>query len=117
MESRDAAIACTCGGNHTVVDGNAGHNPFCPANPKNRPEDHPPYLDDDGLEGVQFVRHDLAATDGEALQYLKREGLWWTDDVTIEAVWMAPRPDSYPEDYYDVVPEHAGVVRYWRLAP
>jgi len=33
-----AALTCTCGGPsvNTNVDGNGGHNPFCPANPKAR---------------------------------------------------------------------------------
>lgn len=112
---------CTCGGPaaNTNVDGNEGHNPGCAANPKNHPEDHPPYLDDDGMEGVQFVRYDLAAGEIEAEAYLKNQDLWWTDDGSWDVVWMAPDPTKRVggEDWYDVVPAHVGIVRYWRFQP
>jgi hypothetical protein len=112
---------CTCAGpmSNTHVDGNEGHSPGCPANPHT----HPQYLDDDGNEGVQFVRHDLAASGDGAKLYIIQQGLYDTreqvDALQVDVVWMAPQDDTnaFAEAWYDVVPEAEGVVRYWRLRP
>jgi hypothetical protein len=107
---------CICDGplRNVTVDGNEGHAPGCPANPHS----HPEYLDDDGTEGVQFVRHDLAADEDAVIAWLLREGLY-NDEGEIDVVWMCPgegRGDG--EDWYDIAPTEAdGVVRYWRLRP
>jgi hypothetical protein len=114
-----SSAACKCAGPmaNTHVDGNGGHSPGCPLNPLSGP--HPEYLDDDGNEGVQFVRHDLASTEDGVIAYLTREGLYddrwpWQFDV----VWMRPNGEGVRgDDWYSIVPEARGVVRYWRLRP
>jgi hypothetical protein len=108
---------CICEGplRNVTVDGNEGHAPGCPANPNS----HPEYLDDDGSVGVQFVRYDLAANEDEVIAYLTREGLY--DDrlpYEIDDVWMKPDGEgTRGEDWYSIVLEPEGVVRYWRLQP
>lgn len=103
---------------NTNVDGNRGHSPGCPANPLTGP--HPEYLDDDGNEGVQFVRYDLAAHEDEVIAWLTREGLYNDEHgLDIDVVWMLPTDEpGRPESWYTIVPSKAeGVVRYWRLRP
>jgi len=84
---------------------------------------HPEYLDDDGNEGVQFVRYDLAETENGAKAYVIAQGLYhdWgeIEAMDVDAVWMRPAGEgTRGDEWYDIVPAGGeGVVRYWRLRP
>jgi hypothetical protein len=82
---------------------------------------HPQYLDDDGREGVQFVRGDLAADEDGVIAWLTRDGFYNEAPLEISTVWMRPSPEPKngygPDEWYDVVDDPTESVRYWRVAP
>lgn len=84
---------------------------------------HPEYLDDDGTNGVQFVRRDLAETEDEARAYIIAQCLFDREEdvqaAKVDRVWMKPVGDGPRgnDEWYSVVPDHEGVVCYWRLTP
>lgn len=79
----------------------------------------PQYLDDDGGGERCFLRHNLAASRGEAEKIVERMGFEW-DFRSAECGVVSMRPcdgvgGSSSDEWYDEVPAGTeNAVRYWR---